>query len=187
MEMKGSLSFEDFAMMCQFVGIDTPKKELKRTFDIVDKTKMGRVRLEDIKSIAAMLDYSNQSDDEEDGTAGKEPSEIKLKQELDDMYEQVKDKLEKKNTTFESIIFEQLKYMPNQFINAKGIQQIFEKLQIILSKQEAENILGDLRHAFNNRFECSFKDFIEFMTRKRINSTFFDKGFVDPMIAQCCQ
>lgn len=25
------------------------------------------------------------------------------------------------------------------------------------------------------------------MTRKRINSTFFDKGFVDPMIAQCCQ
>lgn len=67
------------------------------------------------------------------------------------------------------------------------MQQIFEKLQIIITKQEAENILGDVRAAFNNRFECSFKDFIEFMTRKRINSTFFDKGFVDPMIAQCCQ
>ena len=25
------------------------------------------------------------------------------------------------------------------------------------------------------------------MTRKRINSAFVDKGFVDPMIAQCCQ
>ena len=25
------------------------------------------------------------------------------------------------------------------------------------------------------------------MTRKRINGAFFDKGFVDPMIAQCCQ
>lgn len=109
MEMKGSLSFEDFAMMCQFVGIDTPKKELKRTFDILDKSKTGRVRLEDIKSIAAMLDYA--SDDEDESTGGKEPSEIKLRQELDDLYEQVKDKLEKKNTTFESIIFEQLKYM----------------------------------------------------------------------------
>jgi Ca2+-binding EF-hand superfamily protein len=77
--------------------------------------------------------------------------------------------------------------MQNQFVNAKGIQQIFEKLQLILSKNEAENVLGDVRAAFNGRFECSFKDFIEFMTRKRINSTFFDKGFVDPMIAQCCQ
>lgn len=25
------------------------------------------------------------------------------------------------------------------------------------------------------------------MTRKRINVAFFDKGFVDPLIAQCCQ
>ncbi len=33
----------------------------------------------------------------------------------------------------------------------------------------------------------SFKDLIDFMTRKRINSAFVDKGFVDPMIAQCCQ
>lgn len=73
--------------------------------------------------------------------------------------------------------------MPNQFINVKGVQQIFEKLGIVLSKNEAEPVLADLRKNFNNRFECSFKDFIDFMTRKRINSAFFDKGFVDPMIA----
>jgi hypothetical protein len=48
-------------------------------------------------------------------------------------------------------------------------------------------VLADVRRAFNNRFECSFKDFVEFMTRKRINANFLDKGFVDPMIAQCCQ
>jgi len=40
-----------------------------------------------------------------------------------------------------------------------------------------------MRKHFNGRFECSFKDFIDFMTRKRINSSSFDKGFVDPMIA----
>ena len=33
----------------------------------------------------------------------------------------------------------------------------------------------------------SFKDLVDFMTRKRINSAFVDKGFVDPMIALCCQ
>jgi Ca2+-binding EF-hand superfamily protein len=108
MEMKGSLSFEDFAMMCQFVGIDTPKKELKRTFDIIDRSKAGRVRLEDIKSIATMLDIEASSADEEEDAekADMEPSELKKRQELDDLYEQVKDKLEKRNTTFESIIYE---------------------------------------------------------------------------------
>jgi hypothetical protein len=57
---------------------------------------------------------------------------------------------------------------------------------IILSKNEAEKILADVRKSANGRFECSFKDFIDFMTRKRINVAFFDKGFVDPLIAQCC-
>lgn len=112
---------------------------------------------------------------------------MKLRQELDDLYESAKDKLEKKNTTIESIIFEQLKYMPNQFLTVKGIQQVFEKLSIIVSKNEAEHVLHDLRKHFNNRFELCFKDFIDFTTRKRISSAFVDKGFVDPMIAQCCQ
>ena len=77
--------------------------------------------------------------------------------------------------------------MPNQFLNAKGVQQVFERIQIILSKNEAEEVLADVRRHFNGRFECSFKDFLDFMTRRRINSAFSDKGFVDPMIAQCCQ
>jgi len=60
---------------------------------------------------------------------------------------------------------------------------VFEKLQLILSKNEAENVLKDMRAALNNKFECSFKDFIDFLTKRRINSSFNDKGFVDPMIA----
>jgi hypothetical protein len=60
---------------------------------------------------------------------------------------------------------------------------VFEKLQLILSKNEAENVLKDMRAALNNKFECSFKDFIDFLTKRRINSSFNDKGFVDPRIA----
>jgi len=36
--------------------------------------------------------------------------------------------LEKKNNTLENIVYDQLKYLPNQFANVKGIQQILEKI-----------------------------------------------------------
>ena len=102
---------------------------------------------------------------------------------MDDLYEGVKERLEKKNTTLEAIIYDQLKYMPNQFVNTKGVQQVFEKLALVLSKNEVDKILNDVRRGFNGRYECSFKDLVDFMTRRRINVAFFDKGFVDPLIA----
>jgi hypothetical protein len=73
--------------------------------------------------------------------------------------------------------------MPNQLANTKGLQQIFERLEIILTKKEADRVLGDVRSANHGKFECSFKSFIDFMTRKRINVAFVDKGFIDPLIA----
>lgn len=63
---KGSLSFEDFAMMNEFIGLATPKKELKRTFDIIDKQKTGRIRLEDIKSISNMIANEGEADTSDD-------------------------------------------------------------------------------------------------------------------------
>lgn len=60
-------------------------------------------------------------------------------------------------------------------------------MQIILSTKETQHLLEDVRRSFQGRYECSFKDFIDFMTRKRINVAFLDKGFVDPLIAHCCQ
>lgn len=65
----------------------------------------------------------------------------------------------------------------------KGLQQLFEKLGIILSKNESEKVLEDLRTSNNGRYDCSFKDLVDFMTRKRVNVAFLDKGFVDPLIA----
>ena len=64
---------------------------------------------------------------------------------------------------------------------------MFERLEIVLTRNEADRILGDVRQANQGKFECSFKNFIDFMTRKRINVAFVDKGFIDPLIAQCCQ
>jgi hypothetical protein len=47
-------------------------------------------------------------------------------------------------------------------------------------------MLSEVRKSLYGRFECSFKDFIDYMTKKRINVGFMDKGFVDPLIASCC-
>ncbi len=106
LQQKGSLAFEDFAMLNEFIGLATPKKELKRTFDIIDKAKTGRIRLEDIKSISYMI--SDESNAQEDGNEDVNLSadEMKLKQELDDLYEQVKERLEKKSITLEQVIYE---------------------------------------------------------------------------------
>ena len=90
-----------------------PKKDLKRVFDIIDRTKSGRVRLEEVKSISSLLENEEENPDNNDDTLKLEGENLKLRQELDDLYETVKDRLEKKNTTLESIIYDQLKYMPN--------------------------------------------------------------------------
>ena len=73
--------------MNEFIGLATPKKELKRTFDIIDKQKTGRIRLEDLKSISNMMNNEEDADASEDGNAALPPDELKLRQELDDMYE----------------------------------------------------------------------------------------------------
>lgn len=89
LQQKGSLAFEDFAMLNEFIGLATAKKELKRTFDIIDKAKAGRIRLEDIKSISQMISGVEENNDEgENNSSGAlPPDELKLRQELDDMYE----------------------------------------------------------------------------------------------------
>ena len=60
-------------------------------------------------------------------------------------------------------------------------------MPIILSKPEAEKVMTDIKKFFNKKGELTFKEIVDFMTRKRINATYLDKGFVDPLISQCCQ
>ena len=97
---------------------------MKRTFDIIDRTKSGRIRLDEIKSISSLIENGSDADEKEgtEDDQGLEGEELKLRQELDDLYEQVKERLEKKNTTLENIVYDLLKYMPQQFCNTKGIQ-----------------------------------------------------------------
>ena len=106
--------------MNQAIGVTLSKKDLKRAFDIIDKTKCGRIRLEEVKTISSLI--SNDTEEEEEEEMSEGDQQAKVNSELVELYEQVKEKLERKNTTLENIVYEQLKYLPSQFANTKGIQ-----------------------------------------------------------------
>ena len=147
------------------------------------------MRLDDLKGVASLV--QNEDDEGQESFAFQNEENLKglagdaliRQQELNDVYEKVKEALESYNQTLDTICYNELKYMPNQLCTIKGLQQVFEKLEIVLTKKEAERILEDVRNSNNGKFECSFKSFIDFMTRKRIHVAFADKGFVDPLIA----
>jgi len=75
--------------------------------------------------------------------------------------------------------------MPMQLLNPKGCQQIFEKTGIKISKEQANEVIKDFRSSIE-RFDGSYKDFIEYMTKMKVNAAFLEKGFVDPIVATCC-
>lgn len=62
-----------------------------------------------------------------------------------------------------------------------------DKLGIVVSQVQAERMLKDLRKVQNGKFECTYKDFVDYMTRRRINVAFLEKGFIDPLLASCTQ
>lgn len=76
--------------------------------------------------------------------------------------------------------------VPTQNVTKSGIQKNFNKLGIVLTSLQAERIVKDVRIANENKFEITYKDFIDFMTRMRINVAFLERGFIDPILASTC-
>jgi hypothetical protein len=68
-------------------------------------------------------------------------------------------------------------------MTAAGLQTVFSHMEINLPRTKVEIVLADLRKSQQGKFELSFKLLIDFLTRKRVNVAFVDKGFVDPLIA----
>jgi hypothetical protein len=142
-----------------------------------------------LKGVASLI-HNNEGEDqaalafeEEENLKGLAGEKLIRRMELNDLYARIKETLETLNLTLETIIYGELKYMPNQLANSKGLQQVLERLEIFANKSEAERVLADVRAANQGKFDCSFKILVDFMTRKRINVAFVDKGFIDPLIA----
>lgn len=46
------MSFDDFAKMNEYIGVNLNRKDIHRIFDLIDRQKNGKVRLEDIKNLS---------------------------------------------------------------------------------------------------------------------------------------
>lgn len=80
-----------------------------------------------------------------------------------------------------------LKLEPMALITVTGIKQIVEKFNLIVSSIEAERILKDVRAYNFGKFECTYKNLVDFMIKKKINIIFADKGATDPLLANTVQ
>jgi Ca2+-binding EF-hand superfamily protein len=165
------------------------KKDLHRVYEIIDKDRDGLVNMDDIKNIANLTWKQTEEEedpdcwlDEQDTLKG---NDILVRQQLLDVYDEVKTKLENKNATLEQIFFNELQFSPHALATVKGLSTAMDKLGIVVSQVQAERMLKDLRKVQNGKFECTYKDFVDYMTRRRINVAFLEKGFIDPLLASC--
>jgi|LauGreDrversion4_2_1035121.scaffolds.fasta_scaffold112674_1 Ca2+-binding EF-hand superfamily protein len=49
---EGSLTFEDFAAMNEGTGVCMGKRDLNKIFNLIDRSKNGKVRIEDLKIVS---------------------------------------------------------------------------------------------------------------------------------------
>jgi hypothetical protein len=106
------------------------------------------------------------------------------------LYEDLKNKIESKNISLEQVMFTDangLKLEPMALITVTGIKQIVEKFNLIVSSIEAERVLKDVRAYNFGKFECTYKNLVDFMIKKKINIIFADKGATDPLLANTVQ
>jgi Ca2+-binding EF-hand superfamily protein len=110
----GGLSFTDFAAMNEFVGVCLAKKNLKKVFNIVDRDGSGKILIDEVRNISNLTMRPDETDasllppaDELMETA---PEDLKgkailIRQQVNEIYEEVKNKLEHKNVTLEHVFF----------------------------------------------------------------------------------
>lgn len=116
-------------------GVCMSKKDLNRIFNLIDRNKNGKIRLEEIKTIIQLTLIP----DEEKGNADDVNSDdadianlkgdaLMFRLKVNDLYEELKNRIETKNVTIEQILFTELQYLPNTLAVIAGIRQMFEKL-----------------------------------------------------------
>ena len=100
--------------MNEFVGVSLLKKELKRVFQIIDRDSNGTISSDELQRISRMtwVDEPENMEVEidEDKLVTAENVELKgdeivLRQEINDLYEEIRNKLESKGATLEQIFF----------------------------------------------------------------------------------
>ena len=102
----GGLTFEDFVSLNETVEVSMNKRDLKRVFGIIDKNNSGVVTMDEVRNISAMT-MAPEEDNlfEEEGLDMPDEDlkgdEILVRQQVNDIYNEVKNKLEEKGIALE--------------------------------------------------------------------------------------
>lgn len=108
-QQEGGLVFEDFVQMNEASGVCMSKKDLHRIYSLIDRNKNGKIRLEQLKTII-QLTMVPEDLDKEDGkgqyewetdTANLKGDALMFRLKVNDLYEDLKNKIESKNVTME--------------------------------------------------------------------------------------
>lgn len=110
----GGLSFTDFADMNEFVGVALAKKNLKKVFNIIDRDGSGRILLDEVRNISNLTLRPDETDSSllppaeelmetpEEDLKGRA---ILVRQQVNEIYEEIKNKLEHKSVTLEHVFY----------------------------------------------------------------------------------
>jgi Ca2+-binding EF-hand superfamily protein len=89
-------------------GVCMSKKDLNRIFSLIDRNKNGKIRLEEIKTIIQLTMLPDEDkDDTADGnsdetdTANLKGEALMFRLKVNDLYEELKNRIETKNVTVE--------------------------------------------------------------------------------------
>jgi hypothetical protein len=111
-------------------------------------------------------------------------NELLVRQQVNDIYESIKNEIENRNITIEDILFKKMGLLPIQLATDTGFAKACKDfLNIRMTVLEAKRIIGDLRSANGGKTECTWKMLVDFLTMNRINTAQMEKGFIDPMLA----
>ena len=84
----------------------------------MDKHRTKRVRLEDLKGVASLVQAEEDPEQDPSGLNEEEAgrltgTELIRRQEINDIYDQTKETLENLNLTLEAVIYNDLRFTPN--------------------------------------------------------------------------
>ena len=103
--------------MNEFVGVALAKKELKKVYSIIDKDGGRKIDLEEVRNISNLTMRPDEADTDtlgpSDDVMEQAPEDLRgrdilTRHQVNEIYEEVKSALERKNVTLEHVFFSQV-------------------------------------------------------------------------------
>ncbi len=185
----GAISFSEFNDMILKLDLDIPKKDIANIFILLaDNIETGKLLLNTMKKYIygfETIDSSAGASKFESEDFLEESASAKLNDEREMLYQKLRSQLEEKKTNVYNIYLK-LKIDTKCHITEKGIRQVFETIDLILSSREIGILHNEIKAGFGKE-QYTYQDFMDFLIRCKIDLSELQKTVCDPGIVLCIQ